>query len=135
MTGVRFVKHHSQEPSAKVLFDFLRKNFPDGEYHAVYESGFSGFATYYALSEYGIDCIVIHAADVPTTQYEEVMKTDKIDALKLARSLRAEELRPIYIRKRENIDDRAVLENKKGLSGNNSVVTSPESSTYFIVTV
>ena len=71
--------------------------------------GFSGFATYYALSEYGIDCIVIHAADVPTTQYEEVMKTDKIDALKLARSLRAEELRPIYIRKRENIDDRAVL--------------------------
>ena len=109
LTESGFVKRHSQEPSAKVLFDFLRKNFPDGEYHAVYESGFSGFATYYALSEYGIDCIVIHAADVPTTQYEEVMKTDKIDALKLARSLRAEELRPIYIRKRENIDDRAVL--------------------------
>lgn len=45
---------------------------------AVYESGFSGFSTYYALKEVGIDCIVIHAADVPTTQYEEVMKTDRL---------------------------------------------------------
>ena len=62
------VKCHSQKPSAKELFDFLKKNYPDGEYKAVYESGFSGFSTYYALTEVGIDCIVIHAADVPTTQ-------------------------------------------------------------------
>lgn len=113
LTESGFAKRYSQASSAKVLFDFLRRNFPDGEYHAVYESGFSGFSTYYALKEYNIDCVVTHAADVPTTQYEELMKTDKVDALKLARSLRADEIRPIYIRERENIDDRSVLRIRK----------------------
>ena len=73
---VGIVKRLSQKPSAKELFDFLKKNYPDGDYLAVYESGFSGYSTYYALKEVGIDCMVIHAADVPTTQYEEVMKTE-----------------------------------------------------------
>ena len=124
LTESGFVKRYSQVSSAKVLFDFLTKHFPDGEYHAVYESGFSGFSTYYALKEYNIDCVVTHAADVPTTQYEEVMKTDRVDALKLARSLRADEIRPIYIRKRENIDDRSVVRIRKTiqkqLGGNRS---------------
>ena len=124
LTESGFVKRYSQASSAKVLFDFLTKHFPNGEYHAVYESGFSGFSTYYALKEYNIDCVVTHAADVPTTQYEEVMKTDRVDALKLARSLRADEIRPIYIRKRENIDDRSVVRVRKTiqkqLGGNRS---------------
>lgn len=60
----------------------MKKHYPDGDYLAVYESGFSGFSTYYALKEVGIDCIVIHAADVPTTQYEEVMKSDRLDSIK-----------------------------------------------------
>ena len=124
LTESGFVKRYSQVSSAKVLFDFLTKHFPNGEYHAVYESGFSGFSTYYALKEYNIDCVVTHAADVPTTQYEEVMKTDRVDALKLARSLRADEIRQIYIRKRENIDDRSVVRVRKTiqkqLGGNRS---------------
>lgn len=96
-----------------MLFDYLKNRFPDGEYYAVYESGFSGFSTYYALKEFGINCVVTHAADVPTSQYEEVMKTDKVDAAKLARSLRAHEIRPVYIRERDNIDDRAVIRIRK----------------------
>lgn len=79
---VGVAKNYQQEASAKVLFDFLRKHYPDGDYLAVYESGFSGYSTHYALKEVGIDSIVIHAADVPTTQYEEMMKTDRIDAAK-----------------------------------------------------
>ena len=106
---VGIVKGHSQKPSAKELFDFLKKNYPDGEYHAVYESGFSGFSTYYALTEVGIDCMVIHAADVPTTQYEEVMKTDRVDAAKLARSLKAGQLRGNYVLEKQYIDDRSVV--------------------------
>ena len=110
LTESGLLRRHSQESSAKVLFDFLRKHYPDGEYHAVYESGFSGFATYYALKEFGIECTITHAADVPTTQYEEVMKTDRIDAEKLARALKNGEIkRPVYIREKDNIDDRAVI--------------------------
>lgn len=69
-------KTHSQKASAKELFDFLNRHYPEAEYHAVYEAGFSGFSTYYALKEYGIECTVVNAADVPTTQYESVMKSD-----------------------------------------------------------
>ena len=112
---VGFVKRHSQKASAKVLIDFLKKNYPDGDYLAVYETGFSGFSTYYALKEVGIDCIVIHAADVPTTQYEEVMKTDRIDSVKLVRSLKAGLLKGIYVRERENIDDRSVVRVRKAI--------------------
>ena len=113
LTESGYKERHPQKASAKSLFDFLKKHFPDGEYHAVYESGFSGFSTYYALKEFGIGCVVTHAADVPTSQYEEIMKTDKVDAAKLARSLRAGDIRSIYIRERENIDDRSVVRIRK----------------------
>ena len=107
------VKRHTQKASAKELFDFLKKHYPDGDYLAVYESGFSGYSTYYALKEVGIECMVIHAADVPTTQYEEVMKTDRVDSVKLVRSLKAGLLKGIYIREKENIDDRSVVRIRK----------------------
>jgi transposase len=114
LTESGHLRRYSQESSAKVLFDFLRKNYPEGHYKAVYESGFSGYSTYYALQEYNIDCIIVHAADVPSTQYENVMKTDRIDAAKLARALKKGDiLRPVYIRERDNIDDRAVLRLRK----------------------
>ena len=104
-----YTKIYAQPASAQMLFNFLSNHFPGGEYYAVYESGFSGFSTYYALTELGINCKVVHAADVPTTQYESVMKTDKIDAVKLARGLRTDELRTIYIRDKETLDDRSVF--------------------------
>ena len=43
------VKRHTQKASARELFDFLKKHYPDGDYLAVYESGFSGYSTFYAL--------------------------------------------------------------------------------------
>lgn len=113
ITESGLVKRLSIKAKAKELFDFLKKHYPDGEYMAVYESGFSGFSTYYALSELGVNCMVTHAADVPTTQYEEAMKTDRIDAEKLARSLKAGLLKGIYVRPKENIDDRSVVRIRK----------------------
>ena len=102
-------KTHSQKASAKELFDFLNRHYPEAEYHAVYEAGFSGFSTYYALKEYGIECTVVNAADVPTTQYESVMKSDPIDSDKMARALRAGMIRGIYIREKDNLDDRGLV--------------------------
>lgn len=103
------LKTHSQKASAQELFDFLNRHYPEGDYFAVYEADFSGYSTYYSLSEYGIECIVVNAADVPTTQYEEVMKSDPVDSVKLAKSLRADQLNGIYIRERENLDDRSLV--------------------------
>ena len=100
---------HTQNASAQELIDFLHRHYPEGDYLAVYEAGFTGFSTYYALADAGVDCMVIHAADVPTTQYESVMKTDKVDCLKLAKSLRVGSLNGIYVRPKDSIDDRDVV--------------------------
>lgn len=115
ITQSGYKRKHSQQSSAKELFEHLKKHYPNGSYHAVYESGFSGFSTYHALVELGIQCMVIHAADVPTTQYENVMKSDSIDSEKLAKALKTGILKGIYIPDRNKLDDRAVVRVRKTL--------------------
>lgn len=115
ITESGFKRVHTQNASAQELIDFLHRHYPDGDYQAVYESGFTGFSTYYSLTAAGIDCMIIHAADVPTTQYENVMKTDKVDCVKLAQSLRAGLLRGIYIRPKDSIDDRGVVRVRRSI--------------------
>lgn len=113
ITQSGYKRKHSQASSAQALFEHLKKHYPNGNYLAVYESGFSGFSTYYALVEFGIQCMVIHAADVPTTQYENVMKSDPVDSEKLAKALKSGVLKGIYIRRKDNLDDRGVVRLRK----------------------
>lgn len=75
LQGGGYLKTHTQKASAKELFEHLNKHYPGGTYHAVYESGFSGFSTCYALRELGVDCIVVHAADVPASQKDKATST------------------------------------------------------------
>ena len=107
-----YLKTHTQKASAKELFEHLNKNYPNGIYHAVYESGFSGFSTYYAFKELGIDCMVVYAADVPTTQKEKVTKSDPVDSRRLARSLMNGELEGIYVHSKESLDDRGLIRHR-----------------------
>lgn len=115
ITESGFERVHSQNASAQELIDFLHRHYPEGDYVVVYEAGFTGFSTYYSLAEAGIECLVIHPADVPTTQYESVMKTDKVDCLKLAKSLRAGLLNGIYIRPKDSIDERGVVRIRRAI--------------------
>ena len=107
-------EHHehktmSQNPDPDVLAHYLKRNFPGGNYHAVYEAGFSGFDACRRMKQLGIDCRVIHPADVPTNQKERLQKTDKADSRKLARSLRNQEFRSIDIPDRRLEADRALV--------------------------
>lgn len=113
VTHKGFCKSFNQQPSADALIAFLRREFPDGEYNAVYESGFTGFSTYYALTAVGIKTIVTNAADVPTTQKEQVLKTDRRDSKKLAESLRSGDLEGIHVRPVEDLDDRSLVRIRK----------------------
>ncbi len=99
----------SQNPDPDLLARYLKKKFPGGEYHAVYEAGFSGFTSARRLQELGVNCIVIHPADVPTSQKERLQKTDKIDSRKLARALRNKELVGIHIPKKQLEADRSLI--------------------------
>jgi transposase len=75
----------------------------------VYEAGFSGFWTHYKLKEMGINNIIVNPADVPTTQKEHLQKDDPTDSRKLARSLRAGDLKAIYVPNPSTLEDRSLI--------------------------
>ena len=91
------LKRFVQDPDPDALHKFLTRNYPDADYHSVYEAGFCGFWIHERLTALGIENIVINPSDVPTTAGERIQKTDAVDSTKLARSLRARELKGIYI--------------------------------------
>jgi transposase len=92
-----FFKTISIDPKAEVLSNFLKKNFPNGEYFSAYEAGFCGYSVHRNLQNKGITNIIVNAADIPTTDKERKQKEDNRDSRKIARSLRNGDLGPIYI--------------------------------------
>jgi len=102
-------KTFTQPPRVEVLVNYVYRTFPGAQVHCVYEAGFSGFWIHDALRQHGIDCIVVNPADVPTTNKEHVLKTDRVDARKLARQLRNGELTPIYVPPRNALEVRSVV--------------------------
>lgn len=102
-------KTMSQNPEPEILANYLKRNFPGGTFHAVYEAGFSGFTSCRRLNQLGVNCIVMHPADVPTSEKERLQKTDKADSRKLARSLRNREFEAIHVPDRLLEADRALV--------------------------
>ena len=102
-TGCKY--SFAQHADAKELFDRLNKKFPEAHFLSAYEAGFCGFSAHYALTEQGIENIVVHAADIPTTGKEKAMKTDAVDSEKIAWALKRNELTGIYIKDKRYMDD------------------------------
>jgi transposase len=109
MTEELVHKTFTQPASADALSNYLERNFPEGDYNSVYEAGFSGFWTHYKLKEMGINNIVINPADVPTSQKEQLQKDDPTDSRKLARSLRAGDLKAIYVLDPSTLEERSLV--------------------------
>src|SRR5271155_4360054 len=65
------IARFTQPPSAEALVSHLKKNFPGGEYCSAYEAGFCGTGIHEQLTEAGIKNIIIHAADIPTTDKQK----------------------------------------------------------------
>ena len=93
-------KRLSIDPYPTTLLNYMQRHYPDGNYHAVYEAGFSGFWSARELNSLGIHCIVVHPSDVPSSQKERLNKNDRVDSRKLSRALSNGELMPIYIPER-----------------------------------
>jgi len=105
-------KTFNQPPEVKVLVKYLHRNFPGGRYHCVYEAGYCGFWIHDELEGYGIDCIVVNPADVPTKHKEQTHKSNRVDARKLCRNLRSGELDAIYVPKRASLEDRSLVRSR-----------------------
>jgi transposase len=89
--------NHRMAASAEGLIEHLRNHYPGAEFKCVYESCAWGFNLQRKLVAAAIDCIVVHAADVSTTDKERKRKTDPVDALKLARDLESRDLKGIDV--------------------------------------
>jgi transposase len=76
----------------------LRKLKESGEVqlHCVYEAGPCGFVIYRRLKQLGIDCAVVAPSLIPRKPGERI-KTNRRDAIKLARSHRAGELTAVHV--------------------------------------
>lgn len=92
-----FIEEKSIDPEPEVLYKYLDRNYPDATYKAVYEASYCGFWIQRELEDLGIECIVVHPADIPTKHKEKEQKTDPLDARKLARELEKGDLEPIYV--------------------------------------
>lgn len=81
------------EPTAvrKLIQKLGKKNL-----RACYEAGPTGFALYWQLAELGVECDVIAPTLIPKKAGERI-KTDKRDALKLARCFRAGDLTAVWV--------------------------------------
>jgi len=108
-------KTFSQPPEPEVLFQYLQRNFPGGEYHTAYEAGYSGYWIHNRLIDLGIHSIVVNAADIPITNKEKVQKDDKRDSRKIAKALRSGDLVPIYVPSSKTIEDRCLVRTRSTL--------------------
>ena len=82
----------------------LVSQYPNSTLHFVYEAGPCGFWIYRLLTSLGHVCYVVAPSLIPKKPGEKI-KTDRRDAIKLARLMRANELSPIYV---PEADDEAV---------------------------
>jgi transposase len=115
MVNDREHKTFSQDPSAELLANYLRKNFPGAVYHSAYEAGFCGFSAHRELESFGIRNIVVNPADIPTTDKEKRQKEDKRDSRKIAKSLKNGELMGIYVPSKEMEELRGLVRYRKTL--------------------
>lgn len=102
----------SQDPSVKILSNYLKRNYPNANYFCAYEAGFSGFWIQHQLEKEQINCIVVNPADVPTTDKEKKQKTDIRDSRKIARSLKNGELAGIYIPDKISLEERHLVRSR-----------------------
>lgn len=102
-------KTFSQPPKPEILYQYLSKNFPGGNYFSAYEAGFCGYWIHNRLIELGVHSIVVNPADVPTTGYERDQKNDPVDSRKIARALRNGDLREIYVPPIKTLEDRTLV--------------------------
>ena len=89
--------NHSMDADGDRLISHLKKHYPGAHFKCVYECCAWGFNLHRKLTSAGMECIVVHAADVSTSDKERKRKTDKVDALKLARTLASGVLKAIHV--------------------------------------
>jgi transposase len=92
------LKDFTQPANAPLLHKHLTKNYPGARYKVGYEAGFCGFGIQRELSELGIECILLNAADIPKGDKDRRQKNDKRDARSISQLLSTKkDLKSLYV--------------------------------------
>jgi transposase len=110
------LKTFSQNPDPDLLVQHLKKNYPGGTYIAGYEAGYFGFGIQRKLQSMGVDCLVIHPADIPTTNKDKDQKRDPRDSRKIANSLKNNEVLSVWIPPVSLEQDRQLVRTRQTIS-------------------
>ena len=105
-----------QDADPEVLVRHLESNFPGASITAGYEAGYFGFWAQRKLEEAGIECLVINPADIPTTHKEKDQKRDPSDSRKIARAIRNDDVKTIWVPPVSVQEDRQFLRTRKMLA-------------------
>lgn len=107
--GTQKEETYSMSSNLAELINRLKGKYAGHQIKCVYEAGFCGYWIQKQLSSSEINCIVAHAADIPTTDYERKRKSDKLDSEKLAWHLSIGNIKGIYIPSDEQLKVRSLV--------------------------
>jgi transposase len=114
------LNNHRMTSKGQVLIDYLHRHFPGAKFSCAYECCAWGFNLQRKLTASGIDCIVVHAADLPSTNKERVNKTDKVDARRLAQHLENGSLKAIHVPSEQRQKERSLVRYRKEVVNQNT---------------
>ncbi|HVW99428.1 MAG TPA: IS110 family transposase [Candidatus Babeliaceae bacterium] len=104
----QIVKRDTMPAKPEILISYLKNKFSGAaKINTAYEAGFSGFHLHRYLISQGINNIVVHPGSIEVASRDRV-KTDKRDALKIAKQLAAGRLRGIYVPTQEREEKRSI---------------------------
>lgn len=111
------IVHQTSMPAEYAnLHSYLRRNYPDCEIKLMYEAGFGGFWLHDYLEADGIDCIVTPAHLVTQEKVNKV-KTDRVDARRLAKNLESSDYVSCHVPDRERREDRQISRTLNQIQG------------------
>lgn len=100
----------------KTLIGYLRNKYPKCSIKLMYEAGFHGFWLHDLLKKDGVECVVVPPHTV-TEEKTNRVKTDTIDARRLAHNLEKNDYKSCYVPDKERREDRQLSRTLEDIQG------------------
>lgn len=107
-SGGMIVAETSMPTQYDNLRNYLRGKYPECKIKVMYEAGFGGFWLHDLLRRDEIECIVTPAHTVTQAKVSRV-KTDKVDARRLAQNLENKDYKSCHVPDKERREDRQIV--------------------------